>query len=87
PYAQENPEVVEAFSAAMSESLAFAEENPDEARAILSTYTELDPAVQEAIVMPRFEPEVDTDSVELLAELAQKYGMVDDPIDTSALLP
>lgn len=87
PYAQENPEVVEAFSAAMAESLAYAEENPDEARAILSTYTELDPAVQEAIVMPRFEPEVDTDSVELLAELAQKYGMVDEPIDTSALLP
>ncbi|HEU0041551.1 MAG TPA: ABC transporter substrate-binding protein [Jiangellaceae bacterium] len=87
PYAQENPEVVEAFSAAMAESLAYAEENPDEARAILSTYTELDPAVQEAIVMPRFEPEVDTDSVELLAELAQKYGMVDELIDTSALLP
>lgn len=87
PYEQENPEIVEAFSTAMSESLAYAQENPDEARAILSTYTEIDPAVQEAMVMPRFEPQIDVDSVELLAELAQKYGLVDEPIDTSALLP
>ena len=52
----EDPETVEAFAAAMDKSLEYAEENPDETRAVLDTYTEIDPAVKEAMVMPRFAP-------------------------------
>jgi NitT/TauT family transport system substrate-binding protein len=84
---QSDPELVEAFTAAMSESLDFAEANPEKTRAILSTYTELDPAVQEAMVMPRFDSEINTESVQLLADLALKYGLVDEAVDLDALLP
>ena len=85
--AESDPELVEAFTAAMTESLDYAEANPEETRAVLSTYTELDPAVQEAMVMPRFASEVNADSLQLLADLALKYGLVSEAVDLGALLP
>ncbi|TRW46808.1 ABC transporter substrate-binding protein [Georgenia yuyongxinii] len=86
-YAQAEPEIVQNFTAAMNESLDYAEANPDEARAILSTYTEIDPAVQEAMVMPKFSSKMGTDSLQLLADLSLKYGLVDEEVDLSQLLP
>ncbi|WP_345045222.1 ABC transporter substrate-binding protein [Georgenia daeguensis] len=85
--AESDPETVEAFTAAMEESLTYAEENPDAAREILSTYTEIDPAVQEKMVMPRFSPDINRDSVQTLADLALKYGLVSEDVDVDALLP
>lgn len=87
PYAAENPEVVEAFTRALNQSLDFAEENPDATRAILGEYTQIDPAVAEAMTMPRYSSEFSTDTVQLLADLALEYGMVDEAIDFSALVP
>lgn len=83
--AEAEPEVVEAFTAAMTESLEYAEANPDEARAILSTYTEIDPAVQEAMAMPRFPSELDQDALQLLADLSLEYGLVENEVDLEAL--
>lgn len=86
-YIQSNPDVAEAFTTGMQESLSYAQDNPEEAREILSTYTEIEPDVQEAITMPRFMPEINTETVQLLADLAVQYGLVDSEIDVSALLP
>ena len=86
-YAAEHPEVVDAFVAGLKKSFEFADANPDETRAILDEYTEIDPAVKEAMVLPRFKPDFSEDSVQLLADLALKYGLVTSPIDFSALLP
>lgn len=86
-YATENADVVEAFSSAMAESLDFAEENPDAARAILDEYTDIDPEVKEQMTMPRFSSEFSDDSMQLLADLAVQYGLVDSEIDFTALLP
>ena len=86
-YATENPEVVEAFVAALDKSFEFAEANPDETRAILDEYTEIDPAVKEAMVMPRFATEFSEDTVQLLADLALEYGLVTEPVDFADLLP
>ncbi|PUB24974.1 NitT/TauT family transport system substrate-binding protein [Promicromonospora sp. AC04] len=83
----EDPETVEAFTAAMEESLTFAEEHPDETRAVLDTYTEIDPAVKEAMVMPRFAPGLEASSFQVLADLGLEYGMFDEPVDVSQLLP
>jgi len=83
----EDPETVEAFTAAMDKSLAYAEEHPDETRAVLDTYTEIDPAVKEAMVMPRFAPGLEASSFEVLADLGLEYGMFDEPVDVSKLLP
>ncbi|MBE1879002.1 ABC transporter substrate-binding protein [Myceligenerans sp. TRM 65318] len=85
-FAAESPETVEAFTAAMNRSLDHAAENP-EAAAVLDDYTEIAPEVKEAMVMPRFSSEFSEDSVNLLNDLAAKYGLVEEPVDVSALLP
>lgn len=83
----QDPETVEAFTAAMEESLTYAEEHPDETRAVLDTYTEIDPAVKEAMVMPRFSADLTDASFQLLADLGEEQGMFDEPVDVSKLLP
>jgi NitT/TauT family transport system substrate-binding protein len=83
----EDPETVEAFTAAMEQSLTYAEEHPDETRAVLDTYTEIDPAVKEAMIMPRFAPDLEASSFQVLADLGEEHGMFDEPVDVSKLLP
>jgi NitT/TauT family transport system substrate-binding protein len=82
----DDPETVEAFTAAMDESLKYAAENPAETRAVLDTYTEIDPVVREVMVMPRFAPALESSSFQVLADLGLKYGMFDKPVDVSKLL-
>lgn len=83
----QDPATVEAFTAAMEQSLTYAEEHPDETRAVLDTYTEIDPAVKEAMVMPRFAPDLEESSFQVLADLGLEYGMFEEPVDVSKLLP
>lgn len=83
----QDPETVEAFTAAMEKSLTYAEEHPDETRAVLDTYTEIDPAVKEAMVMPRFAPDLEASSFQVLADLGLEYGMFEEPVDVGKLLP
>ncbi|MGH3386764.1 MAG: ABC transporter substrate-binding protein [Nocardioidaceae bacterium] len=82
-----DPDLVERFTEAMNESLEYADQNPDAVREIILTYTEIDPAIAEKVVLPKWSSEVNTDTVDLLAELALEDGLVKEPIDTSALLP
>ncbi|MEV7649477.1 ABC transporter substrate-binding protein [Arthrobacter sp. NPDC089319] len=84
---QEKPEVTEAFVRAMKKSLAFADENPDKVREILPTYTKLDPAVIEKLTLPKFPQEVNADSIEEIADISLKNGLIDKLPDMAALLP
>jgi NitT/TauT family transport system substrate-binding protein len=86
-YAGENAETVERFTAAMKKSMDYAAAHPDEVRAVLSTYTKIDPAVQEKLVLPTWPAAVDRDSVQLLADLATDDGLITKPVDLDALLP
>lgn len=65
----------------------FATAHPDEARAALTTYTKIDPAVQKSLALPRWPTAVDRDSVQLLADLARKDGLITKPVDLGSLLP
>ena len=86
-YAAKNPEAVTSFTAAMTESLKYASEHPDEVRAVLSTYTKIDPAVQKSMVLPRWPATVDRDSVQQLATLAEQDGLITKQPDLGTLLP
>lgn len=85
-YAAAEPGTVEAFTAAMTEASDRAAQDPDAAREILGTYTEIGDDVIARMVVPRYAGEVPEDSVRLLADLALRYGLVEDEIDVSALL-
>jgi NitT/TauT family transport system substrate-binding protein len=86
-YVAQSPKVVSGFTAAMTKSLEYASSHPDEARASLATYTKIEPAVQKSLVLPRWPATVDRDSVQLLADLATKDGLITKQPDLGALLP
>ncbi|HST82651.1 MAG TPA: ABC transporter substrate-binding protein [Kineosporiaceae bacterium] len=86
-YAQKNAAVVTKFVTAMTKSMQYASDNPDAVRKILSTYTKIEPAVQEALILPRWPAQIDQGSVETLADLAVHDGLFDTKPDLTALLP
>ncbi|WP_062296405.1 ABC transporter substrate-binding protein [Demequina maris] len=84
-YAAESPEVVAGFEAALAKSFAYATENPDEVRAIVLTYTQMDEETANAVRLPGWPTEIDAASIDLQAELAVKDGMLTDIPDLSNL--
>ncbi|MGW0820147.1 ABC transporter substrate-binding protein [Streptomyces sp. NPDC002845] len=73
--AQDKPDLVKNFTEAMTESLQYATEHPDEARQILATYTKIDSGVVEKLTLPAWPAQVDMDSLEKLASLGEQDGI------------
>jgi NitT/TauT family transport system substrate-binding protein len=84
---KDDPDLVKRFTAAMTESLAYADAHPDEARQVLTTYTQIDEAVIKDLTLPKWPPEINRASVETLAKLAVQDGLVTRQPDVAALLP
>ncbi|HEV3464562.1 MAG TPA: ABC transporter substrate-binding protein [Actinomycetota bacterium] len=84
---RENLDLVNRFTEAMNESLAYADAHPDEARQILTTYTQIDEAVIPDLTLPKWPAEINRESVETLASLAVQDGLVTEQPDVAALLP
>jgi NitT/TauT family transport system substrate-binding protein len=83
---QENPELVDEFQAAMEESLTYAQENPDEVRRIILTYTQVPPEAAEAIALPSFPQDINVESVETVAELMAEFGITEEQADVDSLI-
>ena len=71
----------------MNASQEFAEQNPDKVRAVLPTYTSLQPEVIEQLTLPRFTTEVNRASVEEVARISQDRGLVESMPNLDELLP
>jgi NitT/TauT family transport system substrate-binding protein len=84
---KDDPDLVKRFTEAMTESLAYADSHPDEARQVLTTYTQIDEAVIQELILPKWPPEINRESVETLATLAVQDGLVTEQPDLAALLP
>jgi NitT/TauT family transport system substrate-binding protein len=84
---ESDPDLVERFTAAMEESLAYADENPDAVRAAAATYTALSEEQLAALTLPSFPTEINRESLETIAELAVDDGLFDEVPDLDALLP
>lgn len=86
-YAAQEPEIYDAFVSAMEEALDLAEEKPDAAREVIGSYTEIAPELVESIVMPRFPSTLDIESLEVMAEISQRYGLIGEDFDVADVLP
>ncbi|MDX3639083.1 ABC transporter substrate-binding protein [Streptomyces sp. MB09-02B] len=75
---KENPDLVKKFTEAMTESLKYASEHPDEARQILTTYTKIDGEVLKKLTLPSWPATVDMASLEKLAALGEEDGIFGD---------
>jgi NitT/TauT family transport system substrate-binding protein len=82
-----NPEMVKNFTEAMNESLEYTQAHPDEARKALLTYTKIDEKVAQELTLPKWSSEINTASVQRLADLAEQDKLVDKKVDVNALLP
>jgi NitT/TauT family transport system substrate-binding protein len=82
-----NPDLVQRFTEAMKESLAYADSHPDEVRQVLGTYTQIDEAVRQSLTLPKWPAEINRTAVENLAKLAVDDGLMEEQPDLGALLP
>jgi NitT/TauT family transport system substrate-binding protein len=85
--AKDDPDLVSKFTDAMTESLAYADAHPDEARQVLTSYTQIDEAVIQKLILPKWPAEINRASVDTLATLAVQDGLVTEQPDVAALLP
>lgn len=83
----EKPELVKAFTEAMNQSLEYADAHPDEARAIVATYTKIDKALLGELILPKWSTEINHESTQKLVDLAAQDGLISEKIDLSTLLP
>lgn len=82
-----NPDLVNRFTEAMKESLAYADGHPDEARAILGDYTQIPADVRAKVTLPKWPSDINRASIQTLADLALADGLLTRPADLNALLP
>jgi hypothetical protein len=94
-YTAKNPKAVAGFTAAMKKSLEYASAHPDEARAILATYTKIGPTVQQNLTLsivdrrflPPFSGMVRALGVPLLRAVTASTVEFLRPIPSVALIP
>ncbi|MFI0481436.1 ABC transporter substrate-binding protein [Actinomadura sp. 9N215] len=82
-FAAKNPEVVKRFTAALKESLSYAQAHPAEARAALNGYLKLDAGLSEKVTLPGWNPEAGRNEIAPLAQLTVDAGLIDStrPLD------
>jgi NitT/TauT family transport system substrate-binding protein len=85
-FAEQNPELVEKFKAAMNEALDYAQNNPDEVRVAVDSYMKLDPAVTEALTLPGFGSELNEDALREIAGIAKDRGLLQEEPQVDELL-
>src|SRR3954451_11426372 len=85
-YADKNPDVVDRFVRAMNKSLDYAQAHPDEVRKVLLEYTKIPPAAAQKIKLPQWRSELTRPTIEKLADLTQKYGLIESKPDLNQLI-
>lgn len=84
--AEERPELVDQFQAALAESAAYAEEHPDETREILTSYTQISEELAQTIRLPRWAESVNEESLERLIEISEQDGLLADAVSLDDLI-
>lgn len=85
-FAGSDPDAVTSFRRAMNRSLEYAQENPDEARAIVTTYTQIPETLVEQVRLPFWTPDFLEDSIREQAAWAVDLGILEQEPDIDALI-
>ena len=84
---QNDSDLVKRFTAAIDQSLAYADSHPAEVRKILTTYTKIPPDVAQKITLPDWPTQINRQSVQTLANLALQDKLISKPANLNELLP
>lgn len=85
-FAEENPEVISKWKAAMAEVLPAADSDPDAARAMLPDFINMDAKVANGLLMETWQAETPVAELTKLGEVAAKYGFLDQAPDMDTLV-
>lgn len=77
--AQSDPELIERFTRALEKSFEYSQSNPDDVRAELENFTEIDPALIETMTLTDFTWGLTEDDLLLIAELAADANALENP--------
>ncbi|HZB18776.1 MAG TPA: ABC transporter substrate-binding protein [Blastococcus sp.] len=83
-----DPELVEDFTAAVEETLEFADENPDAVKAqVAQVLPQLPPEATENVLLEEFGTDLRRDQLEQLGQLMVEDGLLEEDADVDGLLP
>jgi NitT/TauT family transport system substrate-binding protein len=82
-YLSENEDVVERFRQGVADTAAAIAEDPAAFREFLPEASEIPPPAAQKAILPAWKAENDAASLELTAELMQRYGVVEEKPETS----
>jgi NitT/TauT family transport system substrate-binding protein len=85
-YLGKNEDVIERFARAMNRSSQYATEHPDEARAVIPTFTKIPPEAAEKMRLPLWPTEIDRAQLEDLIAYTQKYGIIEDTFPVEEMI-
>jgi ABC-type nitrate/sulfonate/bicarbonate transport system substrate-binding protein len=85
-FAQENPEAIAAFQESISASAEELQGNRERLVELVPTFTKVPADVVEAIEMPQFQGELDTQQLQKTADLMFEYKIIDSELDIASLV-
>jgi NitT/TauT family transport system substrate-binding protein len=85
-FMQESPDVVEGLQRALTRSVEYANSHTDEVRASIPSFTGVDPQIAERIALPLWEPQINRETTEELADLLIEYKLLDERPDVAEIV-
>jgi NitT/TauT family transport system substrate-binding protein len=85
-FAKQNADTIDSFKAAVADTADYLTSHEQEFRAYLSEKAEVDPKLAKRMALPQWTQELNVESLQNTAELMQKYGLVEEPVDAQKLV-
>ncbi|MEV7649142.1 ABC transporter substrate-binding protein [Arthrobacter sp. NPDC089319] len=85
-FVAENGDIAAQFKAAVDKSLNFAQENPDRVRAAVTEITDIEQALVDKLILPKFASDFPTEPIQNFAGMMLDAGVVQEPIDVQGLM-
>jgi NitT/TauT family transport system substrate-binding protein len=85
---EDDPQLVEDFTAAVEETLEYADQNPDAVKAqVAKVLPQLPPGAVDNVTLEEFGTDLRRDQIEKLGELMKEDGLIEKDADVDGLLP
>jgi NitT/TauT family transport system substrate-binding protein len=85
-YIAKNTDVVEGFKRAIEKSLDYAQQNPDEVRKVIGTYTEIPPEVLDKITLPQWKADLNEPTIQMNIDLSKKFGFIEEEVSLDDMI-
>lgn len=85
-FAEDNPEVIDAFQEAMAESTQELNDDGDQVRELVPTFTQLEADLVDEMVLPEFQSELDVEWLQRMTDLMERYDMIEESFDINEIV-